>query len=472
MKKGYTRLAVLIVALALLIGSAIGITVSASDVQEIEIVGRNLSYGGTVSMMYAVESSELSEGQYVGMLVYDGIPGTEGVEEKKITSFTVSEDEAVLGAKVFYSPGIPLKNMTMNVFAKACIFNSDGTIAAESALDKYSVLEYIYERQFVYANENTEAQNNFYKHLYATGEYMQQSLNYATSDSPNDYYYVRVVDGNYLGYTAGIVKAGTEITLAYTGSGAIGWTALSVSLGEDFSVNAGAPMFYGLTETITINSNLYITPATESPIPADYRGNGAYYNDATKVGERFDCSQISKAYNDNWGSGTISDGALAADNSAGSLYELHWKDLANDKIPGKTKAVVEFDVKFDTVNSVEDTYGTRYKVIFDGGKTSGTPRVVQLVYKNIDADTLDFAGVTLNKHIWYNIRAEIDLDTNELKFYVNGNLQYTAGASSDMHSGTFYGEQCGDYMCRLQYVTDSATYKDVVSMDNIYVHFE
>ena len=470
-----TSLIAFLIACLLLVGGAVGFIAGAEgDAQTVEIVGRNLYYGGELSIMYAVDNSELTDGQYVAMRIYDGYPGAEGVTEYTVTDYEISTDEAVLGAKVFYSPEIPLKHMTMVIFAQAVIFNADGSVAAESAVDKYSALEYIYERQFKYDSENTAAMKAFYSHLYYTGEYAQQVLNYATGESPDDYCYVTATDGNYMGFTAGTVKRGTEIQVAYTGSDEtiVGWSVVGVYVDDDFTVQSGAPMIYSLTDTIPVNGNLIFTPVDASVMPTDYRGNGVYYNDATKEGQRFDCSTTGTAYNDNWGSGTVSDGALAVDNTAGGLYELHWKELANEKNGDKTKAVVEFDVKFDTVNSTESTYGTRFKVIFDGGRTSGTPRVVQLVYKNIDEDTLDFAGVTFNKHLWYNIRAEIDLDTNELKFYVNGNLQYTAGASSGMHSGTFYGETTGDYMCRVQYVTDNATYKDVLYMDNVYVHFE
>ena len=118
-------------------------------------------------------------------------------------------------------------------------------------------------------------------------------------------------------------------------------------------------------------------------------------------------------------------------------------------------------------DSVESTYGTRYRIIFDG---SNGQKVFQLVYKNIDENTLDFAGVTLNKNLWYNIRVEVDLTANELKLYVNGNLQYTAGASSNMHSGTWYGETSGNYKSRLFYMPKG--YSDLLYMDNVYVHFE
>ena len=240
-----TSLIAFLIACLLLVGGAVGIIAGAEgDGQTVEIVGRNLYYGGELSIMYAVDNSELTDGQYVAMRIYDGYPGAEGVTEYTVTDYEISTDEAVLGAKVFYSPEIPLKHMTMVIFAQAVIFNADGSVAAESAVDKYSALEYIYERQFKYDSENTAAMKAFYSHLYYTGEYAQQVLNYATGESPDDYCYVTATDGTYMGFTAGTVKRGTEIQVTYTGSDEtiVGWSVVGVYVDDDFTVQSGAPM--------------------------------------------------------------------------------------------------------------------------------------------------------------------------------------------------------------------------------------
>ena len=153
-------LAVMATALVLIASLAMGI--SAAEERSVEIYGYNLSYGGTISVMYALEHTPLNDGETLAVQVYDGMPGAEGTKMYLIKNYEISSDEAVAGMPVFFSPGIPLKNMTMQVFAIPVILNSEGEVAVRGAVTKYSVLEYIFERQIKYADKTTDVQKALY----------------------------------------------------------------------------------------------------------------------------------------------------------------------------------------------------------------------------------------------------------------------------------------------------------------------
>ena len=467
-------LAVMVTALLLIASFAIGI--SAADDRSVEIYGYNLSYGGTISVMYALEHTALLDGETLAVQVYDGVPGAEGTKMYTVKDYKISTDAAVEGKPVFFSPGIPLKNMTMQVFAIPVILNADGAVVVKGELTKYSVLEYIFERQVKYADKTTDAQKAFYANLLATGESAQQVLNYNLSDSPDDYYYVTATDASYMGFSAGIVKKGDKLTLAYTGEASpLGWNAVSVTVNADGSLTESAAVTYGIDEQIPVNSHVVITPALAPAAPADYRGQGLYYNDSTKSGKKYSMETGTTLFDDSsvFEQPTASDGALVVDNrvltDAGKskVYEVHWKYYSNGSSYDPTAAVFETDVKFNELTDTNQSYGSRFQIYFKS-------TLVNVVFRTDAEGNYYIYDSKIEKDMWYNIRVEVT-NSSDVKFYLNGALVFThnANATSGRPTGLFTeNNNTASYAGRVVLnMQGKNNLKECISIDNVYVDF-
>lgn len=474
--KNRTKFTLITLIVAVLLMATMAIGVGAAEERSVEIYAYNLSYGGTISVMYAVEHTELADGEALAVQVYDGMPGEDGTNMYTLKDYEISTDAAVEGLPVFFSPGIPLKNMTMQIFAKPVILNADGEVVVSGALTKYSVLEYIFERQVTCADETTNVQKTFYANLLATGESMQQVLNYNLSDSPNDYCYVTGTDASYLGFDAGIIKKGEKITLTYTGKESpIGWEAVGVTVNADGSLAESAPINYGLEDEITVNSHLVITPAFEAAPPADYRDQGLYYNNTSVEGKRYSMESGTTLFDDSsvYVQPTAVDGVLVVDNTeltdAGKskVYEVHWKYYANGSNYNPTTAVFEADVKFDNLTSTDLSYGSRFQIYFKD-------TLVNLVFRVDENGDYYIYDSKIEKSMWYNIRVEVDASYNTT-FYLNGALVFTHNAkdTTNRPSGLFTetntsASYAGRVVLNMQ---GSKNLKENISIDNVYVTY-
>jgi len=427
MKKTF-RLTLAVLALALIICSVFAISTFAEGEKTVTIEGYNLSYGSNIKIMYAVTSSTLAEGEKLVLNVYDGYPGAEGTTAYTVTDYEISEDEAVAGASVFFSPGIPLKNMTMTVFAQASIVDAEGNVVASSDMTKYSVLEYILERQIKYNAETTAAQKKFYHDLYEVGESAQQVLNYNTSSSVYDYFFLTATDGTYQGFTQGTVKANELVSLTYTGTEEIvGWNVTPVVVNSNGSLTVADAVFVPVGTEIPVTSHAIIEPATEAPvveIPEDYYGQGAYYLDNSKTGLRFDCSAFDKSYNDSWfndsSKASIVDGTLhIADTAGNAIRQTHWKPTAYAS--SDATVTLELDVKFDSVSNTNPNYNSSNTTCFTLYGNASTLTIFSVYTKD---GNIYFAGQKLAAGYWYNLRMVVTGD-DEASLYINGELKFT-----------------------------------------------
>ena len=73
MKKNFTKITTLILACLLLIGAAVGISVSAEDAS-VEIAYKNLAYEAAPQLVYYVDAQNVAEGETVKVLFYDAEP--------------------------------------------------------------------------------------------------------------------------------------------------------------------------------------------------------------------------------------------------------------------------------------------------------------------------------------------------------------------------------------------------------------
>ena len=264
-----TKFAVLIISVALLVAGIVGITASAEDTDpSLEIFSKNLSYGGTISIAFAVDAQNINADD-VELLIYSSVP-TDGAE----VDYTVKTSEAATiherEALVFLTPGIAAKDMTKQIYVKAHAV-VDGT-DVYSELERYSVAEYAYDMQY-----RSKINENFIKlgaALLEVGEQIQTLLPYNVDNSPADFVYIAAESGTVDGeYAAGLFKAGETVTLNYTGEiptgKAVIWNSEAGSVANGTPFTASAHGFYKASFV-----NAY-TP-------------GVYYNDETMIGTRHD----------------------------------------------------------------------------------------------------------------------------------------------------------------------------------------
>ena len=286
----FSKILVLVLTLALVIGAAFGIgTMAEGEEPAVEIVAQNVSYGGSISIMYAVKSTGLADGQYVVIEGSAFNPVDESIEAFTVSDFETTDYNVVVGEEdfgklpVYYTPGIPLKNMATTVTAKAVVYNADNTKAAESASLSYSVLEYLYERQFMFDSVNSAEQKKLYSLMLETGDTVQKVLeNYGAGFAPSDYAFASIEGGTVSGLTKGIVPKGTTVTL--TGN-AGGFIVTPLSVGDDYEIVEGTPVFVANNSNYTINGSVKAEPTRGFEA-----GSGKFFNNDAILGTKKDYS--------------------------------------------------------------------------------------------------------------------------------------------------------------------------------------
>ena len=231
----------LVLSLALLVGAAVGITVSA-DAEAPEIISKNVMDQGNFHLMFAVDPATV-KGEDVTLSVYAEDP-TVGTPEAKFTETKAKTDteEIDLGemteAIVFTTGGVPTKD-----FADVWYIKTESNGA--SSVITYSVMEYAFERLYrdgtvlataEDADDYRFRQREFYLGILNMGSAAQElHVNYGKAEAEcerlaKEYTYVSVLDGTFTagGVTAdrGFVEANTSVTLNSTGEGLVAWSIL------------------------------------------------------------------------------------------------------------------------------------------------------------------------------------------------------------------------------------------------------
>ncbi len=170
----------------------------------IKIVSNNVYYKQTLNLMYAVSATE---GYSVVVKIYDD-------DENLIEIITDYKVEEVNGEmlKTFTSNiGVPAKDIDTEFFAVAELLDG-GRVVATSSAERYSVLEYLYERLTV-SVDVTDAQRSMYKRLLAYANSADVVVDDVSSEnSIGNYSYVRVEDGSIDGmYDTAMIKSGSVL---------------------------------------------------------------------------------------------------------------------------------------------------------------------------------------------------------------------------------------------------------------------
>ena len=167
--KRLAKLIALAVTALLLIGAAIGFSVSAEETTA-EIGYINVAYEGQLRIVYDVKNVTLAEGEKLAVLVWeDG----ESVEDAKVID--TCEPCRSDAYSRFYSDGFAPKDLRKPVSAAAAILDADGALVKMGkTVATYSVYDYVMGR-FAYGN-NTPDQQALYIALLDYGAAVQEVL--------------------------------------------------------------------------------------------------------------------------------------------------------------------------------------------------------------------------------------------------------------------------------------------------------
>lgn len=256
MKK--SRLIVLVLALALLVGAAIGITASAEE-NTPELMSYNVQYGSYFYMQAAVDPASVGgEGKTVKVNLYASAeaaePAASATAEYVTENIPADFGGAAYIAAVPY--GISFTDMAKTVYLEA---ECDGVKGEKVA---YSIVEYLLQRLYK-DGEVDEAgdQRDLYLNTLAFGKSVD-TLDAGKADKVADYRYVAVTGGTANGKAGVMVKQGATVTLAATG--AVGeWTVTTYNAENQatitkLSVEDGAA-------GIVVNNNMVISGEALTP---------------------------------------------------------------------------------------------------------------------------------------------------------------------------------------------------------------
>ena len=153
------KIITLILSCVLLIGAAVGITVSAEQntpVATVKLEGQNISYEGAVRVAYYLSTANLGKNQSVKLLVSDkkfDVPANittptgyivKDVEDK--VEFKDKDGNVTATYDIAYSDGIAPKELRDDIYAMAVVVDENGDVVARSLKKIYSPYKYAMNR--------------------------------------------------------------------------------------------------------------------------------------------------------------------------------------------------------------------------------------------------------------------------------------------------------------------------------------
>ena len=189
------------------------VAVSAENAPETDIMGHNLSLNDSVNIVYYVDFQNVPENAEKGILIWTSAQDeyVYGTQNAKIT--TIRGTTAGYSEYVF--TGVSAKMMSQDIYAKSYI--KVGDEITYSPLDKYSVLQYCYNKKgsTTTVNGGTKTLGELVAKMLEYGAFAQEYFNYNTDRMANaTYYKVNVVNGTFAdGTTSGLFVEGGTVTL-------------------------------------------------------------------------------------------------------------------------------------------------------------------------------------------------------------------------------------------------------------------
>ena len=346
MKTKLTKIFLLTLTLAMVIGMAVGFTASAEGeaaAESVAIVSQKIDYAGTTHLYFAVKYENVANPEKIAL----NVSYVDSNGEAKEVTITESEEVTLkdsagndVTCRAFMTPGVDAKSFTHKFVAQAV--TEAGT---ESAEKTYSVTEYCLEWLTYIATqaEPTDYELKIKDACEATlayGTKIQALLGYypAENDYPENYVYVKGTDGVKVnGADVACVIKGSEVALTYEGT--------ETRLGWEVADLAG-------TE-ITVTDDKFTATANCIAGPELTDATGKYYLDSTAKGTRIDYDVAGTELPGGEASGllSITDGYLLFDGGEQENAEKY----INFAMPSVDTSgfasvctVVEFDLAYGT----------------------------------------------------------------------------------------------------------------------------
>lgn len=224
--------------------AAMAITVSADTETKPEIISQNVAYTGDFALMYAVDPATVTAP--VTLNIYEAEPTETSTAKYTFTSSATTPAETSgldIDAYIFIANGTAAKDMTKVYYAQ--VVGADGT---KSAVKRYSVTEYLYER--LADSTITSKQEALYESVIDFGD---KAIDLLAAGNPlvSDYKYVTIDGGTLDGtYDAGIYLKND--TVNPQAEGVTSWTAsdgTKVANGESYTISDSHVSFTKTVDT-------------------------------------------------------------------------------------------------------------------------------------------------------------------------------------------------------------------------------
>ncbi len=501
MKNNTSKIALIILSLALLVGAAIGFSASAEATAP-EIVSKNIDVNGNYCLMLAVNPATVA-GDDVTITIYEQLPA-EGVEPAQTITKAKTATEKIdldhdgteeYDAIVFYTAGVSAKDIADVWY----ITTTSGGVTSD--VETYSVREYAFERLYkngtVFATSEADGkaylQRQFYLEILDVGSAAQQLLvNYGKPEAEKEklakgYIYAAVVGGTYtIGETTlehGFVNEGDVLTLNSTDESVETWNVFTFGpdgnmYPDQQTVDAGG--------TITVTGNTVAIPYEVGVNPGKYFDEigDSWFSFESAPAWPFDNTHLAHTKQESINSALTTYGNSGIMDSGEDKYGkvlLMGKELDDNvttlvhfPIAAATSdkanvIVVEMDFKLLTsgtefyAGDISETEAKTTGIVLQWNKEpiSGGKFVADLTSmhkvsvlsvdsdatldeKNVGGDALRFFGSgenDLKKDVWYNICYELYTDVNKGVLYINGVAVHTFDISelaiADVNSFSF-----------------------------------
>ncbi len=501
--KRYTKIITLILSCLLLIGSAVGIAVAASDTPEVAIAKKNIAYEGAPKILYAVSASGKDEGDTVKIIFSESseitAPGVGAALDEEAytteTSYVKAENESditIAGTPydLVYSKGVAPSNMRKPIYAMPVLTDADGSVRAVGEVVEYSVYTYVTNKFDAGA---TEDQKVLFSSLLDYGAAVQRVLAdsgdtgaqdmidaYGYADAYYGYDKVITVDGavaetvKVRGLTANeYIRADKSYASASANGIFKGFTDKDGNALTEFGAEKTASSWNYLPITLdvgsykTVNFNYasdegeyftYENVAAKTDLPSNFTVNAFTAN-------KTDSTAAWTAVAEENGNEYLSVGRKGADTEINPTFKFYKPTSTVAAGWEYYSYVFETDFKWNGagesgtgdiasafLNFSFSTYST------DATNAADAHKFVRLfLHQNANGDLMlktnqgGTTFATLNKGDWYNLRVElIPVSETKVSFnvYINGTLAYniekTLTASATV-SGTTYtcNADCG-----------------------------
>lgn len=485
----FTKIALLILSVALLVGAAFAVSTSATETPtEEEILSDmkvNLKYGDMLYFLCLVDAENLGPDADVRFTLYKDADCTDVAATVKAEY--LEEGDVKLGTKPVYNTGyyadfathgVSATFMGVDYYVKATIVKADGNVEGEAV--KCSVIKYLLER--LYEDNPSDLQREHYENTIAYGSTAQK----VTKDEKTniaDFLWVAAENGTVNGAASAVVTKDTALNFAYTGvedpSGLAYWldpngnkTTVATSSG------IYAPKFANFTFG-DLSNDTVVTLSTSSGFKVASLADGdkdvskyagLIYSIPPSTGRDQSFSIVDGALKHTSTTGGVEFGLYNAKNYEANFNYTNFESDVKMVVPeGKTKMVITTQFRLNT--SYE-----RYRVILTYD-TNGYFYIKFQIrnYWGSGYHTLSDTAVRVAENgsqtAEFNLRFEsvyiADTDDSALAVYVNGvaimiadSRAYTAGydavptSKDDLKP---YKNSEGTYICKFGHMSPSVS---------------